>query len=76
MALIAILVGFLAAVVGIIWAYGVLTRMMSRIADLDVEASLKEGNTALGFLLGAAIFAIATVLSTGVSGVSKALIGM
>jgi hypothetical protein len=76
MAVIAILVGFLAAVIGIIWAYGVLTRMMGRVAGLDVETSLKEGNTALGFLLGAAIYAIATVLSTGVSGISKALIGM
>lgn len=76
MALVAVLIGFVVAVLGIIWAYGVLKRMLSRIAGFDVEASLKEGNTALGLLLGAAIFAIATMLATGVSGVSKALIGV
>ena len=76
MALVAILIGFLTAVLGIIWAYGVLTRMIGRATGFDVQQSLKEGNTALGFLLGAAIFAIATVLAAGVSGVSMALIGM
>jgi len=76
MALLAILIGFIAAVLGIMWAYNVLKRMMGRVAGFDVEASLKEGNIALGFLLGAAMFAISTVLSTGVAGLSKALVGM
>jgi len=76
MALIAILIGFIAAVIGITWAMNVLKKMFARVAGFDVEASLKEGNTALGFLLGASMFAISTVLSTGVSGLSKALIGL
>ena len=49
--------------------------MMGRVGGFDVEESLKEGNTALGFLLGAAMFAISTVLATGVAGLSQALIG-
>ncbi|MFC1526568.1 hypothetical protein ACFL6X_07140 [Candidatus Latescibacterota bacterium] len=76
MSLVAILVGFVAAVIGITWAMNVLKKMFGRVAGFDVEQSLKEGNTSLGFLLGAAMYAISTVLSTGVEGVSQALIGM
>ena len=76
MSLVAILIGFIAAVIGITWAMSVLKKMFGRVAGFDVEQSLKEGNTSLGFLLGAAMYAISTVLSTGVEGVSKALIGL
>lgn len=69
-ALVQLILGLVLAVVSIyigMWSFGRMTK------GIDEMAELRKGNVAVGILMAAVIFSIATVVQSGVSGITNGL---